>query len=287
MKCKQCGGEPINESGRCEVCKSPICERRDCGNRATKTIYGMGYLASVCQQHYDEASAKDKEDAIRFRYAEGQMFSYYGRKSKIIKKYPKPTSDLIIEPFAGSATYALEYWEHDVVIVEMYEKIIRIWEYLKQASPQDVLSLPDVSPRENVSEKYKLLCEGERYLIGFCINRGSRFPKFTAGMMCNWNEDKKRIAKDLHKIKHWNVVYGDYHCVGNPKATWFIDPPYQSQKLYKHNDINYEELSNWCKFRKGQVIVCENQNANWLDFSPLTEFSGQYRRTQEVIWYKP
>lgn len=216
------------------------------------------------------------------------MFSYYGRKSKFVKKYPKPEFDLIIEPFAGSATYALEYWENDIIIVEMYEKIVKIWEYLKQASPQDVLSLPDVSPRENVAEKYKLLCDGEKYLIGFCINRGSRFPKLTAGMMCNWNDDKKRIARDLYKIKHWNIVHGDYRCIGNTQATWFIDPPYQftTKTKYRHHDIDYGQLSTWCKSRSGQVIVCENQPANWLDFSALTEFSGQYRKTQEVMWHR-
>ena len=29
------------------------------------------------------------------------MFYYYGRKKRIVKYYPKPTHDTIIEPFAG------------------------------------------------------------------------------------------------------------------------------------------------------------------------------------------
>ena len=37
------------------------------------------------------------------------MFSYYGSKSKIIKKYPKPIYNDIIEPFAGSSCYSIEF----------------------------------------------------------------------------------------------------------------------------------------------------------------------------------
>lgn len=55
----------------CGKFMSPVCEKIDCSNPATKTIYGFGYLVSVCEQHYQEASQQDKEDAVRFRYAEG------------------------------------------------------------------------------------------------------------------------------------------------------------------------------------------------------------------------
>ncbi len=42
------------------------------------------------------------------------MFSYYGSKSKIVKHYPPPEYDTIIEPFAGSARYALMYYNKNV-----------------------------------------------------------------------------------------------------------------------------------------------------------------------------
>lgn len=73
--CSECGNEetkdPNKDSGYCIKCHRPICERRNC-NRPSKgkTIYGLGYLASVCDEHYVDASYKDKQDAIRFRYAE-------------------------------------------------------------------------------------------------------------------------------------------------------------------------------------------------------------------------
>lgn len=216
------------------------------------------------------------------------MWSYYGRKWKIINKYPAPKYNLIIEPFAGTASYAYKYWEKDVVLVDKFDKIVRIWQYLKQAQPKDILSLPDVENGEYIGDKYEQLLPEERWLIGYGINNGSNIPKHTAGRMNfnSWNRDKIRIAKDLYKIRHWNFVLGDYKSLGNKSATWYIDAPYQCQKRYKHNDIDYKELGEWCKSREGQVIVCENSKADWMDFTPLTELSGQRTKTTEVIWIK-
>ncbi len=56
------------------------------------------------------------------------------------------------------------------------------------------------------------------------------------------------------------------------KATWFVDPPYQNMgKLYKENKIDYQELGTYCRERLGQVMVCENEGADWLPFEKLTE----------------
>jgi len=43
------------------------------------------------------------------------MWGYYGSKSKIIDFYPEPKEDKIIEPFAGTAQYALKFWEKDAI----------------------------------------------------------------------------------------------------------------------------------------------------------------------------
>lgn len=214
------------------------------------------------------------------------MWSYYGRKWKIINKYPEPIYDTLIESFAGTASYAYKYWEKNVIIVDAFDKVIRIWKYLQQAKPEDILRLPDVGNGEFVGDKYSWMCDEEKWLMGFCINNASPIPKHTAGRMNfnSWNRDKIRIAKDLYKIRHWNFVLGDYRCLNNVEATWYIDAPYQFQKLYKHNKIDYPSLSEWCRSRKGQVIVCENSFADWMDFKPLTRLSGQRTVTTEVIW---
>ena len=50
--------------------------------------------------------------------------------------------------------------------------------------------------------------------------------------------------------------------------------------------MDYEELGQWCLDRKGEIIVCENSKADWLDFKDLAELNGQLHKTMEVIYYK-
>ena len=218
------------------------------------------------------------------------MFSYYGSKSKVVDYYPSPKFDKIIEPFAGSARYSLKYFDHDVLLVDKYQVIVDVWHYLQQASEADILSLPDVNKGDDIRDMK--LDNGARLLIGFCINGGSVEPKNigTDNVIRNfnsWNKDKIRIAKELHKIRHWKIMQCDYSQLENETATWFIDPPYQfGGELYKVSatELNFQELGEWCKSRSGQIIVCENTKADWLPFYPMREMTGSVHKTTEAIW---
>ena len=48
------------------------------------------------------------------------FFSYFGSKYRLAKCYPQPQCDEIVEPFAGSAGYALLYPEKQVTLYEIY-----------------------------------------------------------------------------------------------------------------------------------------------------------------------
>jgi len=57
--------------------------------------------------------------------------------------------------------------------------------------------------------------------------------------------------------------------------------------LYKYGynkPINYTELGEWSKSRSGQIIVCENVGADWMDFSGLVSMAGQRKPSLEAIW---
>lgn len=217
------------------------------------------------------------------------MWSYYGRKSKVIDYYPDPLHETIIEPFAGTAVYSLHKnnWQKDVVLVDKYEVIIRIWKYLQQATSKDILALPSLAKGDKVDDFSQLIDE-EKWLIGFCINRGNPRPVKTANNYNSWDADKVRIANDLYKIRHWSFIHGDYKDIENREATWFIDPPYQRAGYkYKHNSksLDFNELATWCKSRLGQVIVCENMSADWLPFEPLKQMRGVQHTTTEAMFY--
>lgn len=218
------------------------------------------------------------------------MWSYYGTKRKLAKLYPESTESRIIEPFCGAAQYSLygDNWTKEVTLYDSYKVITDLWLYLIQAERSDILNLPDIEEGTNL-DNIQTLSSEEKYLIGFSINTASAMPKKTATKRSIWNRDKLRIADSLYKIKHWTVKQSDYRYINyNTKATWFIDPPYQYGGQYYHDSnkkINYWDLSEWCKSREGQVIVCENTKADWMDFKPLATLNGQLHTTTEAVWY--
>ena len=223
------------------------------------------------------------------------MFSYYGSKNKIAKLYPLPKYDLIIEPFAGAAWYSVLHRNRKVLLNEKNEVIHRIWNWLLTEASSELLNdNTDFYAGQDISQID--LQKAHRELIGFCINRGSIAPrnivqKWSCQVKANPNwasttaYQLKRIAKLLPEIQHWQTQFGDYKSLPDNEATWFIDPPYQfGGGHYAVNDVDYLELADWCKTRKGQVIVCENTKADWLPFKALTQITGQRVKTTEAVW---
>jgi len=217
------------------------------------------------------------------------MFSYYGSKSKIVHLYPPPKYGKIIEPFAGSARYSLRYWDRDILLIDKYEVIVKIWKWLQLCSKNDILGLPNLPAGGDLRDHG--LSEDELLFCGMIAGVSSTSPRFkvspfSAGKNGSRNRFKI-IANNLHKIKHWNIECRDYSEIPNQKAAWFIDPPYQfggHEYKFSNKQIIYTELVEWCKNRNGQVIVCENTKANWMDFKPMKEMQGTMFKTTEAIW---
>lgn len=214
------------------------------------------------------------------------MFSYYGSKTKLAHHYPSPKYDTIIEPFAGAAGYSIygDNWQKNVILYDTNPKIARVWDYLIHATEKDIMSLPDLKPGDKVTDFN--LSDPERWLIGFSINRGSSCPKVTASRRSDGLTYKKYICDNLHKIKHWKVFETSYETIPNQTATWFIDPPYQKNGKYYfgYSVMDFTALGKWCLDRQGQLIVCENGDADWLPFHPLTKFRGSTKTQIEAIY---
>jgi len=221
------------------------------------------------------------------------MWSYYGSKSKIINHYPPPKFDKIIEPFAGSARYALKYFDRDILLMDKDSVIVDIWNYLQVASVSDVRNLQRLKKGDDL-RNVKSISNVERDFLGFLYSAAQSWPanivsKFGEVHMCgNGRRDKlNKIADSLYKIRHWSIIQGEYRQLRNTKATWFIDSPYQEgghKYKFGNKDIDYVKLSTWCQSRKGQIIVCENTNSNWLPFKPMRDMRGIAKRTTEAIW---
>jgi len=228
------------------------------------------------------------------------FFSYYGSKWLLAKHYPQPEHDLIIEPFAGSAGYATRYHDRNVVLSDTNPIIAGVWNYLIKSRASTIMKLP--APVDCVDDLHA--CQEARWLVGFWLGRASHGPRRTLSAwgrdgrwpMCFWGESiRERIARQVEYIRHWKVHHTSYENFYPPvlkhvKATWFVDPPYERQgKYYNGEALNYPALAEWCRERRGQVIVCENEGAKWLPFKPFrtaraNSSRGKGRVSHEVIW---
>lgn len=107
---------------------------------------------------------------------------------------------------------------------------------------------------------------------------------------------RERLASQVAAIKHWRIIEGDYAEAPDLLATHFIDPPYQvagardvrpnarGRVRYPHgaDTIDFAALGEWCRSRRGQVIV----GATWLPFESLGDFQSTRPGgiSREAVW---
>ncbi len=235
------------------------------------------------------------------------FFSYFGSKWSLATKYPCPCprtgGSRIIEPFAGSAAYSLLHYTKKVQLYDKDPIIIGVWQYLINATPDEIRKLPLIRHDQTVDDLK--VSQEARWLIGFWLNKAKSSPAKRPGAWMRkgfqgyqfWGEKiRERIAQQVPYIKHWKAEVSDYDSIPNVKATWFVDPPYQDKgKFYRmgSSEIDFPKLGQWCRQLNGQVIVCENEGADWLPFRPFrtvkatTKRGGKAVQSVEVIWTKP
>jgi hypothetical protein len=185
----------------------------------------------------------------------------------------------VIEPFAGAAGYSV-YWEpKKVTLIERNPVVYGVWNFLQRVSPAEVMRLP--SNISHVDELPSRVCQEAKWLIGFWFNNGLTKP---ADIRSNWARTpilaarfwsetiKRRIASQVDRIRHWEIIEGSYEDAPDVKAHWHIDPPYDNQagRSYACNDIDRKSLAQWCQSRVGWRQVCENDGATWLPFKPFS-----------------
>lgn len=235
------------------------------------------------------------------------FFKYFGAKHRAIAKYPHPKHEIIVEPFAGSAAYAL-YHAHDgtkrrrVFLYDVDPTIVSLWRWLIQASSDEIMALPLLEPGQRVSELR--VCAPAKALIGFWMRTGSPTPRDTPSPWAKnpdyadrfWGEGiRARIARQVPFIKHWQCDLASYTTAPNFEATWFIDPPYQHKGggyVHGTSGIDFVELKRWVQKRRGYAIVCEQEGADWLpgfrhlvDIRSNVNVKGEAaRKSREVIY---
>jgi len=229
------------------------------------------------------------------------FFSYYGAKYQVSKHLGAPRQDLVIEPFAGSACYSTRWGVKKVKLYDISDKICLIWDFLINSSSRDIMSIPDYFECESQLEK---LPKSAELLCRFWIAKGRAEPasKLSPWYMTYRNSNdcrvwgpavKKRIVEQKKFIRLWEIDNLSYEKIPLTFAHWHVDPPYNNApgSRYPHSDIDYKELALWCKSLPGDVDVCENSGASWLEFSDLCEVVSSRGRksgykSREAVWQK-
>lgn len=233
------------------------------------------------------------------RRNQNNMFYYYGAKNLLSRYYPEPKHNIIVEPFGGSAAYScyhlLKNDKLSSIICDKDDNVAKAWDFLLNCSEKDILNFPTPKIGEYAYD----------FLIKTCTasNASSKCNKmkYTERLDRVFQIQKRRIIKFLPIRDRIKFIHDDFKSLQNIEATWFIDPPYQiisqNGSIFQNGDgysktcnsasLNYGELANFCLERKGQLIVCEKEGADWL---PFTEFrknkTSLNKNYNEVVYIK-
>lgn len=225
------------------------------------------------------------------------FWSYYGGKWRLAPRYPPPRHSSIVEPFAGAAGYAMRYPDLDVTLVDSYPNVTELWRYLIGASEREIRAIPLV---EDVGDLSDTLPTGARLLVAWNMNSAAASPRRTLSSgnrklqkmgrrFAGWTDARReRTASQLHRIRHWSVIEGDYTAAPRDAATFFVDPPYQGRPgtYYPRRITDYDNLGEWCRNLPGQAIVCEAVGSTWLPFKPFAASKAGPARgvSHEAVW---
>lgn len=273
------------------MCRTQVCLLR-------RKLLGLRMLERVRRWRGCGESCGEEKEGVRVskRAIYRPLVKYFGSKWSLAKYYPAPRYDTIIGACAGGAGYE-SWWGADkhVILADDDPEVRAIWSWLLRARPADILQLP--------CAKLILghdLRDSTRYPLEAAdlIRRWQRVGRNDCWTVSKWNNTggqwqesvKRAIVDALPHIRGWEVAKGGYESLPDIEATYFVDPPYQKQpKSYKHNAINYKHLGEWCRTRKGQVIVCEREGADWLPFVPFRTLNAgcahhPKKTMTEVVW---
>jgi site-specific DNA-adenine methylase len=222
----------------------------------------------------------------------GCLVNYYGSKSKMASKYPKPSYEMIVEPFAGMAAYSLLHCEKKVILNDMDDRVVAIWRAMLTMPIDEILSY--IPLHANQGDRVSAFIDkdtpfGIVQMMRACANVGAFGDKgvydvITPFASKSWESGSdgmnlihRRLRYWHPRIQHWEIYQGSYDDLPNHEATWFVDPPYsggapgsgQKGSEYKHWKVDYPHLAQWVMDRNGQTITCEQKGASWLSFEVL------------------
>lgn len=221
-----------------------------------------------------------------FRYPGGKTWFVPTFRYWMMQQYTKPGT--LVEPFAGggiiSLTALFENLVHNAVMVELDEDIAAVWQSVVNGdsewiakrilafdlSKETVIQEITKTPKTQRDKAFQTILKN-RTFHGGILAEGSGFLKYGEngkGIRSRWYP--ATLAKRFVNINHIaNRI--DFRCDDGLKVmkeyaaqgdvVYFIDPPYTAggkkagKRLYRHCDINHEQLFTVCESLKGDFLI--------------------------------
>jgi hypothetical protein len=166
----------------------------------------------------------------------GPLFKCFGSKWLSSKTLPVPALDLIVEPFAGGAGYALRHHESKVILFESDPHLRALWPWLIGEATETLIREIPLGVPEGTDIRTLGLTNGQALLLKSWQRTNNVGDCWTISPWGNkpgqWTANTRaRVSEEVSAVGHWHFWNeGEW-----PKipATWFIDPPYQFNYQYR------------------------------------------------------
>jgi len=231
------------------------------------------------------------------------VFYHYGAKHRLAREYPAPRHGLLVEPFAGAAGYSCFWLEKRsdlrALLVEKNPRIVELWRRLLDMKPEQILEMEIPEEGSRTSDLFWILAQASNTSLT------AKSAKVTARLLPEMERQRRRVARVVGACgDRFTVELRDgvevMEQMREERVTFFVDPPYKPRprtaktarpggKGYAPGccgqDVDFQRLADVCRQARGQVIVCEYSDADWLPFSPLKANRASVGRTyQEGLW---
>ncbi len=186
------------------------------------------------------------------------LFKWYGSSWSSAKHYPAPIPGYtIFEPFAGSAGYSLNHYEHKCVLWEINPRLQELWCWLIYvAQPDDIRQIPLNVP-EGTDIRTLGLSWGQSLLLKNWQRTNNVSECWTISSWGNksgqWvGNCRARVADEVMAIKHWEFRQPTW----TEQGTYLCDPPYIFNYNYGIKNFDYQKLvDDIGKVPQGSLVI--------------------------------
>lgn len=244
-----------------------------------------------------------------FRYPGGKTWLVPEIRSWLRSLETAP--DVFIEPYAGGAiaglTVAAERLSYTVVLSELDSEVAAVWDTVFHGTDEEVdwlcneivgfeVTLENVqriladSPDTNPTQAFRTIIKNRVHRGGIMAPGAGliRSGEAGRGLRSRWYPDT--LAERIKVLRGLRDRVTFIHCdarttidqfISNPRACFFIDPPYTAggknagSRLYLHSEVNHESLFALMATARGSVMLTYDDTAEVRSLAARNGFRVQ------------